>query len=665
MSRRAAPATMVAALLLLSLVAVPTMANAQSTVALTVNTQYADGASLTGMWTVLRSGGPTGPVVSTGFSPVTFNVTPGEQYTVSVGNYQDIVFNHWEDTGSTTSQRQVAVTEAATVIALYTSDAHPLPPEEEEDPPEPEGEDPVTVMDNRVITNSYGVYSSKPARAEHVTSTSALAGTTIDSITVGLRAVGTITGNAQIGVFDASGSVKKLFGTVDVSTVPVAPHPEITEYTFAIADTYIIAAGDRIGVSYTGGNSSAYLAVALDFDLPAFDGQNSYHQYFMNGAWNNAPNNQDMYMVLQNTKAGGPPPTEFTPVTHMEDRTASYGVLVSGAAYSGNHQIAAELVKSTSVLVGKPIDEITMMVQRVGTPTGNAEVAVFDASRNVKKLFGMVDVSTIPTAMTEMTFTIPDLYTMAADDRIGLRFTGGSTSAGVSVMMDKVTSDSIFDGQNAQRARGTSTGWLTYDVNEDLWMTLRQTKPSGEVGNQPPVVQPVVAAVPENSASGVAIALLGSDPEAQPLTFYPVTQPAKGTLSIADDNIITYTSYDWHDGQDSFQYAAHDGEQASEPATVSITIQNTGSKTTSRIVVVTEFEDGRSTTGKFVSLAQGGTTINSGFSHVHFDVNNGQTYTVTVNSSNFLRWEDTGSTNPARSINISQDRAIVAVYSRP
>lgn len=69
-------------------------------------------------------------------------------------------------------------------------------------------------------------------------------------------------------------------------------------------------------------------------------------------------------------------------------------------------------------------------------------------------------------------------YVIQSGDRIGIHFMGGSGNGGtISVMMDKVTTDTIFDGQNTHRVRGFSAGsWMTLDVNEDLYMVLKQTK---------------------------------------------------------------------------------------------------------------------------------------------------------------------------------------------
>ena len=175
------------------------------------------------------------------------------------------------------------------------------------------------------------------------------------------------------------------------------------------------------------------------------------------------------------------------------------------------------------------------------------------------------------------------------------------------------------------------------------------------------------ANVQENNVNGVAITLAGSDPEGRSLTYHVVTQPTKGTLSLINGNVITYTPYNWHDGADSFQYVVNDGTQDSAQATVPINIQNVWAKTTSRIVVITLFEDGKTYSGLSTTLSQGGTTINSGFTQVHFQVNNGQNYSVNVPASGskgtFVQW-DSGSTSTSRSFNISQDTPVFAFYRR-
>lgn len=254
-----------------------------------------------------------GPIVESGFSPVTFSLEPGEQYTVSVGNYQDITFHQWQDTGSTTAARQISTTESVSVTALYVSDEHP-PPEE---PPEedPSGPAPVTHMEDTTATNSYGIYAAKPARAEYVTLTSTLVGKQVDEMTVALRRVGSVSGQVHVGVLNPDGSIRELFGTIDAASVPATGHPssgvwpEFAQYTFTLPELYTVEAGDRIGVRYAeGGNSSNYIAVALDHD-PAdpFDGTSSYLQYY-DTSWKQDGTDKDLWLILKQYKEGPPPP---------------------------------------------------------------------------------------------------------------------------------------------------------------------------------------------------------------------------------------------------------------------------------------------------------------------------------------------------------------------
>src|SRR2546427_7737045 len=69
------------------------------------------------MWTTIQSGGTT---VKTGYTPVTFTATTGTQYTVTVSNYQNYVFNHWDD-GSTNAARTITPTQSTTLTAYYST----------------------------------------------------------------------------------------------------------------------------------------------------------------------------------------------------------------------------------------------------------------------------------------------------------------------------------------------------------------------------------------------------------------------------------------------------------------------------------------------------------------------------------------------------------------
>jgi Asp-tRNA(Asn)/Glu-tRNA(Gln) amidotransferase A subunit family amidase len=176
---------------------------------------------------------------------------------------------------------------------------HRIPPSDFSGPLPDDGSFPVEHMSNSTASAGYGVYFQKPARVEYVTEDSELVDDMIDSITLKMKRVGTINGTAEIGVLNEDLSIKKLFGTLDVTTLT----PTYTDYEFLADELYTIEAGDRIGIKYEGGSleSTSWISVMLDLDAAdPFDGANSYLQYHYQGAWRNSPD-RDLYMTLVQT----------------------------------------------------------------------------------------------------------------------------------------------------------------------------------------------------------------------------------------------------------------------------------------------------------------------------------------------------------------------------
>jgi hypothetical protein len=93
--------------------------------------------------------------------------------------------------------------------------------------------------------------------------------------------------------------------------------------------------------------------------------------------------------------------------------------------------------------------------------------------------------------------------------------------------------------------------------------------------NDAPVATPQSVATPQNTA--VAITLAGSDVDGDALTYAVVTWPAAGVLSGAAP-ALTYTPNSGYTGSDSFAFTASDGTLASDPATISITVNPAGPK---------------------------------------------------------------------------------------
>ncbi|MGD9419158.1 MAG: Ig-like domain-containing protein, partial [Verrucomicrobiota bacterium JB025] len=90
--------------------------------------------------------------------------------------------------------------------------------------------------------------------------------------------------------------------------------------------------------------------------------------------------------------------------------------------------------------------------------------------------------------------------------------------------------------------------------------------------NDKPVATPQ-SDVPVDEDSSVAITLAGTDVDEDSLTFTVTVPPANGVLSgTAPD--LTYTPNAGYDGPDSFSFVANDGTEDSDPAVVTITVND-------------------------------------------------------------------------------------------
>ena len=111
------------ALLLLSTFLGPFIQNANAQVAgkfsLQVNTMALNCAILN-MWVTVQSS--SGAVVQSGFAPLTFLGNAGGTYTVSVGDFQDKIFQQWEN-HSTSKSRTITLSADTVVVAYYETGA--------------------------------------------------------------------------------------------------------------------------------------------------------------------------------------------------------------------------------------------------------------------------------------------------------------------------------------------------------------------------------------------------------------------------------------------------------------------------------------------------------------------------------------------------------------
>ena len=91
---------------------------------LTVKSTDLNGKAISGYYTVIASAG--GATVRTGFTPLSFSVVAGTTYTVTPGDYNSGVFDHWEN-GSTARTRSISLNSETTITAYYRGLAAPTP----------------------------------------------------------------------------------------------------------------------------------------------------------------------------------------------------------------------------------------------------------------------------------------------------------------------------------------------------------------------------------------------------------------------------------------------------------------------------------------------------------------------------------------------------------
>ena len=98
-------------------------------------------------------------------------------------------------------------------------------------------------------------------------------------------------------------------------------------------------------------------------------------------------------------------------------------------------------------------------------------------------------------------------------------------------------------------------------------VVITVTEPAG--GNQPPVAHAQDLGVAEDGS--LPITLTGSDPDANPLAYALLSQPAHGTLTGTAPNLQYVPAANFHGG-DEFGFRVDDGQAQSPPALVRITV---------------------------------------------------------------------------------------------
>lgn len=96
----------------------PPPSNNSQTVSLSVKSADISSTIFSGMWTTLWQ---NGVIIQQGFTPFSAQIEPEVTYEIFVDNWQNIVFDHWED-GSTLSMRPITISKDSSVTAFYQTE---------------------------------------------------------------------------------------------------------------------------------------------------------------------------------------------------------------------------------------------------------------------------------------------------------------------------------------------------------------------------------------------------------------------------------------------------------------------------------------------------------------------------------------------------------------
>ncbi|MFZ5961618.1 Ig-like domain-containing protein [Thalassococcus sp. BH17M4-6] len=118
---------------------------------------------------------------------------------------------------------------------------------------------------------------------------------------------------------------------------------------------------------------------------------------------------------------------------------------------------------------------------------------------------------------------------------------------------------------------GTDT--ISYDISDGNGGTDSATVTvTVNAVNDPPVADDDAATTDEDNAVVIGVLANDTDFDSATLSVSGTTAPANGSVTINPDNTITYTPDLNFFGTDSFTYTAFDGVDASDPATVTVTV---------------------------------------------------------------------------------------------
>src|SRR2546428_3383106 len=335
-------------------------------------------------------------------------------------------------------------------------------------------------------------------------------------------------------------------------------------------------------------------------------------------------------MILK--QAGTTVATGFTPVSFTLNNTLQYTLTARGfGSYVFDHWLDT----------GSAVNPRTVSIS---------------TNTQLTAVYRIVTISLNPTSGPTGTTVTVTGKNFAANSGITISYDG----AGITTTPTTITTDST----------GSFTGSITVPTSSGAGThTVKAT----DASNHPASAQFTVATIPvatislnpSSGPTGTTVKISGSNFVANSgitisydnagITTTPTTITSTSTGSFTGSITIPSSS-----AAGSHTVKAIDA--SSNSASAQFTVMTT---TTSTLTVTTQDMVGNTITGFSMILKQAGTTVATGFTPVSFTLNNTLQYTLTARgfgSYVFDHWLDTGSTVNPRTVSISTNTQLTAVY---
>ncbi|MEW6605435.1 MAG: galactose oxidase-like domain-containing protein [Thermoproteota archaeon] len=265
-------------------------------------------------------------------------------------------------------------------------------------------------------------------------SSSVLVGKSLASWRLHMRRVGATSGTVRAVVRRLSDDavVETFNETLDASALPTS----FAEQTFTLATPYVIQAGDRILIEFSGSGRVELSVWTTD----QIDGSNTRRVRFDGTAYATSSSADVVGVMSSEGSTGGGGGTVFYSVPSPGG--------ANGPIYTGANTRYGEEIRASSVLIGESLRTWTVRLRKGGSASGTVRAVVRNSTDTVVATFNETfDASTLPTSYADRTFTLTTPHTIQVGDRILVEYSGPAR-----VDIEATTAD-VIDGGNTRRTR--------------------------------------------------------------------------------------------------------------------------------------------------------------------------------------------------------------------